>query len=308
MNKFLEKVVGPVIPIPTPFTANEEVDYAALSTYVDYLVSHGIKNIMTTVGTSRFNLLTDEEIKKVNQTIVEAAKGKAITMVANPITGGTRNTIAHAKHAEEIGADLFLVYFPERYYGEDNTYEYFRLIAESVKMGILIHEMPMRNGYGGPAVQYSLKLLEKLLIIENIVGLKEEALDAEYSNYLVEALSEKAVIIGAGGGMSRYFERDFARGSKAFLGGIGGFVPALELSFFEYLTRGQKEKAEKIVREIEKIYFEKVVPVGWHPSLKRALALKELLPKYERAPMKMLNENEESIVRKELEKHNWLYI
>ena len=64
-NTITPKVEGPVIPLPTPFTKDYKVDYDALASYVDFLVLNGIKNVMTTVGTSRYNLLTDDEIKKV---------------------------------------------------------------------------------------------------------------------------------------------------------------------------------------------------------------------------------------------------
>src|ERR1051325_4746319 len=245
MNRFIEKVTGPVIPLPTPFTSSFEVDHEALYSYVQFLVSNGISNVMTTVGTSRFNLLSESEVKKVNETVVKAADGKAITIVANPTTGGTASAVDFARHAEKIGADLFLAYYPERYYGEENTFQYFKTIHDSVGIGILIHEMPMRNGMGGGNVQYSISLLERLMELKNIVGVKEEALDAEYSNKVVAALKDKAVIIGAGGGMSRYFLRDHDLGSKAFLGGLGNFSPRLELDFFEAMMKGDREKADR---------------------------------------------------------------
>ncbi|HTF03200.1 MAG TPA: dihydrodipicolinate synthase family protein, partial [Bacteroidia bacterium] len=146
-KKSIDAITGPVIPLPTPFNAKYEVDYAALGEYVRFLVNAGIKNVMTTVGTSRFNLLTFEEVKKVNETVVAAAAGKAVTIVANPQMGGVMHAIDFAKHAESIGADYFLAYFPERHYGEDNTYSYFKSISDELKKtSVLLHEMPMRNG------------------------------------------------------------------------------------------------------------------------------------------------------------------
>ncbi|HTL80349.1 MAG TPA: dihydrodipicolinate synthase family protein [Bacteroidia bacterium] len=306
MNKYIDKVTGPVIPLPTPFNSKFEVDYGALSSYVKFLVDNGIRNVMTTVGTSRFNLLTEDEVKKVNETVVKAAAGKAITIVANPLTGGTDKAIEFGKHAEQIGADLFLTYYPERYYGDDNTYDYLKAINDAVNIGILIHEMPMRNGYGPGNIQYSLPLLHRLLELKNIVGVKEEALDAEYSNKIVAEIKDKAVVIGAGGGMSRYYLRDHKLGSKAFLGGIGNFIPQLELEFYNAMMNGDQERAGKIVNEIEIPYFTKVVPVGWHPSLKAALALKGLMPAHERPPMKQYTAEETNVVKEAMKSNNWI--
>jgi dihydrodipicolinate synthase/N-acetylneuraminate lyase len=64
MNKNCKEVKGTVIPLPTPFTKEGDVDYKTMHSYVEFLISNGIKNVMTTVGTSRFNLLSDEEVKE----------------------------------------------------------------------------------------------------------------------------------------------------------------------------------------------------------------------------------------------------
>ncbi len=305
-NKYLEKVTGPVIPIPTPFTKSQDVDYAALKSYIQFLVDRGIKNVMTTVGTSRFNLLSEEEVKRVNETIVESVDGKAVTIVANPLTGGTKHAIDFAKHSEEIGADLFMAYFPERHYGEENTFKFFEQVCNNISIGVLIHEMPKRSGLGGGPVHYSLPLLDKLFEIDNLVGLKEEALDADYSNQIVERFSKIAVIIGAGGGMSRYLYRDFDLGAKTFLGAVGNFIPELELEFFDAITSGNKERATQIVEELEQPFFEKAVPMGWHPGLKAALALKGLMPIYEREPMKFMSGAEVEELKSIMKSYNWL--
>jgi 4-hydroxy-tetrahydrodipicolinate synthase len=298
---------GPVIPLPTPFNENGDVDYSSMESYVSFLASAGIPAVMTTVGTSRFNLVSNEEIMKLNEAVVVGGNGKCKTIVANPPVGSLATAIEFAKHAEKIGADYFLAYFPERFYGEENTFKFFDALDKVLtKTKILIHEMPMRNGLGGGQVQYSLDLLDRLLKLPNVVGLKEEALDTDYSNKIVERYSEKAIIIGAGGGMSRYLLRDYQRGSKAFLGGIGNFIPELELEFYKAITTGNKSRAEEIVNDIELPYFNDVVPMGWHPTLKAVLGLKKLMPRFERAPMIQIEGEQLMNMENILRKNNWL--
>lgn len=293
-----KKIKGAVLPIPIPFLENEEIDYQGLNTYIQFLSDKGIKNVMTTVGTSRFNLLSDEEVRQVNKVVADAMPNDGISIVANPLVGSTKSAISFAEHSQSIGADFFLLYFPERHYGEENTYQYFKTVAEAVDIPILIHEMPKRNGIGGGTVQYSLNLLERLLAIPNIVGFKEEALNAEYSNQIVTQFKDDAIIIGAGGGMSRYLKRDFERGSKAFLGGIGNFYPQLEIDFYNAITSGNEALANKIVSEIELPYFDIVVPYGWHPTLKAALAYQGLMNPFERRPMVKLSTDARKTIEK----------
>ncbi|HHP7241108.1 MAG TPA: dihydrodipicolinate synthase family protein [Cyclobacteriaceae bacterium] len=306
MTDILEKVKGPVIPLPVPFTENYEVDHISLANYVDYLCHNGIRNIMTTIGTSRFNLLSWEECMKVNEIVVSTAKGRANTIVANPTTGGIQIAKEFAAHSKSIDADFYLLYFPERHYGEENTFSFFEEVAEYADINILIHEMPMRNGLGPGQVQYSIGLLKRLMKINNICGLKEEALDVEYSNEVVKHLSKHSIIIGAGGGMSRFLNRDFELGARAFLGGIGNFAPYVELNFYNHIISNRKDEAIKIVKEIEAQYFQKVVPIGWHPSLKAALALTKHMKGTERKPMKKVEGQELEVIKCLLKDNGWL--
>ena len=301
---FNDLIKGPVIPVPTFFNADESVNFNDLTEYVEFLSSSKIETVMTTVGTSRYNLLSWDEIKHNNKALVDGCGKSTQSIVANPTVGGIKNTIEFGKHAQEIGADYFLVYFPDRFYGEENTFNFFEAIAKELKIKILIHEMPIRNGIGSGNIQYSIDLLEKLFKIDTIVGVKEESLDPKYSNQIVQNFSNEYIIIGAGGGMSRYLNRDFERNSSAFLGGIGNFNPSLELDFFNSLTSGKIEHAKKIVNDIELKYFEKVVPLGWHPSLKVAIHLKGFGSIYERRPMKIFNENEINYVNTTLKMFN----
>lgn len=296
----MKEIVGPVIPIPTAFDKNQNIDLDSLKSYVNKIVELGIPNVMTTIGTSRYNLLKIKECKQVNEAIVKGCGSKAVSIVANPVYGGTDHAIEFAKHSEEIGADYFLLYYPERYYGDENIFKFFKKVAVSTNLPILIHEMPMRNGYGPGTVQYSIPLLKRLLDINNIVGFKEEALDAEYSNQIIEELPH-AICIGAGGGMSRYLYRDHSRGAKAYLGGLGNFYPKIELDFFNFMQNGELENATEIVENVERKYFENIVPIGWHPHLKYAISLQGWLPEFEREPMKMLDYKEKRVIQNQFE-------
>lgn len=303
-NKYLDEIRGTVIPLPTPFNEDETVDHDSLAKYVSFLVDRGIPNLMTTVGTSRYNLLSADEIKAVNETVVKTAAGKAKTIVANPPFGRQADAVEFAEHSKQIGADLFLAYYPERYYGDEYLLDFFGKISDAAEIGVLIHEMPMRNGLGGGSVQYPLSTLHKLLDIPNVVGLKEEALDMAYSGSVVRELADKAVIIGAGGGMSRYL-RDYWSGAQAFLGGVGNFHPALEIEFFEAIQAKNYGKAYGIVNDVEIPFFQKIVPFGWHPSLKAMLSLRGHMQPFERKPMKQTTKEERTKIDEILKANQW---
>ncbi len=299
-------IQGPVIPLPTPFNADESVDLNGLAQYVEFLSDGKIPAVMSTVGTSRYNLLSWDEMRDINRTVASSVKPGTQSIVTSPTTGGLKHMIEFGKHAESIGADYYLVYFPERHYGEENTYNFFKALCDELSIRILIHEMPMRNGVGPGTQQYSLDLLGRLFALDNIVGVKEEALNPEYSNQILDRYADSALMIGAGGGMSRYLDRDHQRGAQAFLGGLGNFIPQIELDFFNAMQSGNREEGARIVSEIERPYFDAVLPMGWHPTLKSALHHMGLMQVHERRPMVQLSDEEHGRVKAIMQQLGWL--
>lgn len=293
------KIDTPVIPIPTPFKEDESIDLDALENYIAFLKTKGIKAVMTTVGTSRYNLLNKEEIKQVNKVVAQTAGEEMISIVANPNYGSLKETLEIAKDAEKNKADIFLAYFPDRHYGDDVVYDFFQTLSQEVSIDIIIHEMPLRNGLGGGQKHYGIELLQRLFSLKNIIGLKEESLDQGYSETILKTFLPDTLIIGAGGGMSRYI-RDYWLGASTYLGGIGNFLPEIELTFIESMKEKNFQKVYEIVYNIEKPYFEAVVPMGWHTSLKEALHILSLMPPYERKPLQRISVQDREILKEHI--------
>ena len=282
---------GPVAPILTPFKRDDHsVDHEALARYVDFLVVKGIPVLLTTVGTSRFNLLTTEEMLAVNETVVRTVNGRAMTIVAGPPDGDTRENVRFAQHAAKIGAGAFIAMFPERWYGEEPLVQFFKTVSEESGIGVMIHEMAMRNGLAGGPVQYSLPLLDRLTDLPGIIGMKEECCDAEYSYRIIRKVSHKCALIGWGS-MKRFL-RDHHAGARSYLMGVGSFVPHIELAFYDAVMARRYDEAEKFVRENEEDYFQLAVSLGWHRALKETLDIFGLLPRTERPPFGELSTTE----------------
>ena len=67
---------SPVYPIPPSFI-NDELELNSTHKYLDYLSEKGAKTIMSTEGTSQFNLLTSTEVDLFNNALLNF-KGKKI--------------------------------------------------------------------------------------------------------------------------------------------------------------------------------------------------------------------------------------
>ena len=95
-NKFL-------VPIVTPFKANETVDYEALKTLTKKLLNDGADGIYASGSSAECFLLSEEERRKTLEAVIEAADGAYV--VAHVGNIGTKNSVALARHAKAAGAD-----------------------------------------------------------------------------------------------------------------------------------------------------------------------------------------------------------
>jgi 4-hydroxy-tetrahydrodipicolinate synthase len=242
---------------------------------------------------SRYSQLSWEEIKSLNAFVAQKVKSinpEHLVIVGDPLHCSTKVSIEFANHAKEVGADIISLIVRERFFSEDQIFNHYKMIADNSDTAILIHEMPFLNGYGGPSVQWPISLLDSLADLDQVVAIKEDAKDDEFSKMVVEKLKDRAAIVISGGGLRQWL--DFADlGCQAWLNGISVFEPGLELRFWQYWLDGNREGLNKVINEIEVPFFDGVVSkFGWHLGIKAALQSMGIMHRRDRMPLQHLSE------------------
>jgi len=284
-----DRIKGPVFSILTPFDSEtDEIDFESLGKYIQSIYNAGGYIFYVMAYNSRYSQLTFEEIKSLNKFVVETAKAidsTNIVIVADPPHCSTKVSIEFAKHAESIGADLISLIVRERYYSNEQIFTHFKMINDACSIGILIHEMPFLNGLGGPIVQWPVELLDQVSDLSNVIAIKEDAKNDEYSDQVVQLLKDRLSIIISGGGKSQWM-RFVDKGCQAWLNGIGVFEPRLATSFWNAWNNGNKDYIDKIVYEIERPFFDHgVKKYGWHLTIKVALQEFGHMSNHDRMPL-----------------------
>ena len=96
-------IKGIIPALVTPFDSNGKVDYGVLSELVNRLIDQGVDGFYSCGSTAECFLLTDDERKKVMETVIETVDGR-VPVIAHVGNIGTEKTIELAKHAEAAGA------------------------------------------------------------------------------------------------------------------------------------------------------------------------------------------------------------
>lgn len=160
---------GAGVAIATPFYDNGEVNYDSFAKLIEFQIANNTDAIIVCGTTGEASTLSHEEHLAVIKFCVEKVAGR-IPVIAGTGSNCTETAIYLSQEAEKYGVDGLLVVTP--YYNkatQKGLYEHFKMIADSVKVPIILYNIPGRTGVGmKPETIVSL-----CSDVENIVGVKE---------------------------------------------------------------------------------------------------------------------------------------
>lgn len=254
-----------VVPIPAMYDNYGGINKLSIFNYLDFLKGRGVKCVMTTAGTSQFNMLAKRDVAKLNYAV--SADGFSSYILGIPPTNTTR-TIEQIKSLEGMvgkkSNKCVMLLYPERYYDDETILNHFYKCADSSQIPVIIHAMFMRKGNGG-WYDYSAKLINKLVEHPNIIGIKEETSElGKAYNICSDINTSDCVVIAAGGSMRR-FNALKPTGIQTWLSGVGNMIPEAELAF-----RKDTSKID-IIKDFENPMFDVFMKIGWHKAMREAI-------------------------------------
>ena len=221
----------------TPFHDDLRVNIEALRQNAAYLAEY-CEVVVPLAGNGEIYSLSPEEHKMIGRTVVEEVRGR------KPVVVGVGYSVPIARDltraAEAYGADGILIlppYFTSA--NDDGLFDYYRSIAQSSKLGVLLFQTPTMN--------FSTSLLRRLAEIPNIIGLKDEHGDMHQFVRQWDAVSDRLELLcGVGEILAPSY---FALGVKAFTSGLINFMPETCRKILRHLQEGKLEAAARVVEK-----------------------------------------------------------
>lgn len=164
---------GAGVAIVTPMYDNEEVNYDKLGELLEEQIARGTDAIIICGTTGEASTLTHEEHLAVIKYAVEKVNHR-VPVIAGTGSNATDTAIYLSTEAEKYGADALLLVTP--YYNkatQKGLKLHFSKIAESVKLPIILYNVPSRTGCNIQP-ETAVRLCTE---VENIVGIKEASGD-----------------------------------------------------------------------------------------------------------------------------------
>ena len=160
---------GAGVAIVTPLNADGAVNYEKFGELIEFQIANGTDAIIVCGTTGEASTLTHEEHLETIRYCIDKVAGR-IPVVAGTGSNCTETAVYLSTEAEKYGADGLLVVTP--YYNkatQNGLYAHFKTIAESVKIPIILYNVPSRTGCN---------ILPETVVrlckdVDNILGIKE---------------------------------------------------------------------------------------------------------------------------------------
>lgn len=237
-SELKQRVRGPIGSVTTPFTADEKVDFRAVRTMLELGLKHGIKIFEVTAGDSLYRVLSYDEIKELAKTLVETVGDRAVVIAA---TGDwwTERVLDYVQYVESLGFDGVQVLVPK---GEDeDLLEHYQRIARSTKLGIVLQG------------KYSMPLMHKLVEIESVVAMKEDAGES-FMFDVTRRFHDRLAIFG--GGLKWRYLLGRSYGLVGYLSTYASFAPQITTWFWDAIEAEDVQRAREIMLKYDAPMFD----------------------------------------------------
>lgn len=233
---------GSAVAIVTPFDGYK-TNYDAFGRLIEFQIENGTDAIVVCGTTGEASTMPDEEHLAAIDFAVKKAAGR-VPVIAGTGSNETPHAIELSKKAETLGADGLLQVTP--YYNKTSAkglYEHFKAIAESVKIPIILYNVPGRTGMNIPV-----PVLKKLALIPNIVGIKEASGNISYTAKIAAEVPELHIYSGN----DDMIVPVLSLGGKGVISVLANVMPKETHDMCEAFFNGNTETA----RELQLKYFD----------------------------------------------------
>ncbi len=285
---------GSFVALVTPFK-NNDIDYNALEILIDFHIKNGTDGILLMGTTGESPNIASDERDRLLQFCIQKIDKRTKIMVGTG-TNNYHQTVSLTKKAEKLGVDYALVITP--YYvkpTQKSLYEYFKLIAEQVKIPIVIYNVPGRTGVNMNS-DTTIKLANEC---KNIVGIKEATGDILQASRIIKETNKNFSVMSGEDALNLPL---YAVGCKGTISVTANIIPDKVHKLWALCMDNKWNEARKLheeILELNNIMFIETNPI----PAKEALAMMGMIDLEIRMPLTLLEEKNRELLRECLVKY-----
>jgi len=224
--------------LATPFREDGALDTTGYPRLIESVLSTGVNGLTILGIAGEAHRLTDEERRRVVETVVKETRGR-VPVAVGVSASGTHLATAFARMAREHGADALMVAPPTGLKNLDAVAEHYRIVATATGLPIVLQDEPVTTQVNMPAPFIAQVCAE----IAQIQAVKlEEPPTLPKITRLRALFGDRVAIFGGLGGV--YFFEELSRGAD---GAMTGFpYPEALRAIREHFVAGRRDEARAL--------------------------------------------------------------
>jgi 4-hydroxy-tetrahydrodipicolinate synthase len=240
--------------ITTKFTSQNGLDLALFKKNLSAQLQAGINGIVLGGTLGEASVLTNEEKEiLVKETLLFV--DKKVPVIINIAEGSTQIAVELAQKATLWGAQGLMLLPPMRYKSDEReTVQYFKDIAESTDLPIMIYNNPVDY-----KIDVTIDMFSELVSVSNIQAIKESTRDVTNVTRLRNAFGNRFHILC---GVDTLALEELVLGADGWVAGLVCAFPAETVAIFKLVKAGRLEEAIAIYR-----WFMPLLELDIHPKL-----------------------------------------
>jgi 4-hydroxy-tetrahydrodipicolinate synthase len=258
---------GIITPIVTPFNRDKEqsINYEASEQLINHLIEKGVNGIFILGSNGEFHVIDEDEKVAFAKRVIEIVDHRVPVFVGTGACS-TKETVRLSQKMEAIGADALSVITP--YFikpTDEELYEHFKEVANSVKIPIVLYNIPKSTG-----CNISKEVVARLAMIDNIQAIKDSSGDDENLRGYIEAGSGKnlSILVGSDSKISI----GYSLGATGAIAGTSNVITDTLVKLNKAIKTNDTETANVLQADID--VLRGVLKLGTVPSiLKRSVEL-----------------------------------
>jgi 4-hydroxy-tetrahydrodipicolinate synthase len=249
--------------VTTKFTDDDQLDLETFEKNLNAQLEAGVSGIILGGTLGEASTLTSEEKEDLIKFTLAKVAGR-VPVIINIAEQTTKNAIAVAQRAEEIGANALMLLPPMRYRATDHeTVLYFTEIAKNTSLPIMIYNNPVDY-----KIEITLEMLSELIKNDNIQAIKESTRDISNVTRIKNKFGDRIKIFC---GVDTIALESLVAGADGWVAGLVVAYPAETVAIYKLIKAGRIEEAVKIHR-----WFMPLLELDITPQLVQNIKLAEV--------------------------------
>lgn len=287
---------GVGVALITPFANDGEVDYAAVTNLINYVIENGVDYLVVFGTTGEPATLTETEKERLFSHIA-SVNNERLPIVLGIGGNNTAKVVSEIKNANLKGISAILSVVP--YYNkptQEGIYQHFANIAKNSPLPIILYNVPGRTGVNMTA-QTTLKLANEF---KNIVAIKEASGNLGQVAYILRDRPKNFAVISGDDNLTLPL---IALGGDGVISVSANVFTQKFCQMVHVAVNNNIETAQKLNLELHQatdLLFVDGNPAG----AKAALEIKGIVKNNLRLPLVKVNDNTYANLKTQIEKYN----